>query len=49
VTDRSGAGRDPDRSLGELADLAAAEVAPQEEVSAPRPRPGRLARSTAFF
>jgi putative peptidoglycan lipid II flippase len=32
-----------------LADVAEAEVTPQEEVSAPRPRSSRLARSTAFF
>jgi putative peptidoglycan lipid II flippase len=37
---------DADSRLG---DLAEAEVAPKEEVSAPRPRAGRLARSTAFF
>jgi putative peptidoglycan lipid II flippase len=30
-------------------DAAQAEVRPQEEVVAPRPRAGRLARSTAFF
>ena len=36
-------------SGAELADLAEAEVAPSEEVSAPSPRAGRLARSTAFF
>ncbi|MDX6583493.1 MAG: putative peptidoglycan lipid flippase [Solirubrobacterales bacterium] len=40
-------GREPD--LGDLADVAAAEVVPQEEVTAPRPRAGRLAVSTAFF
>src|SRR5687768_17797022 len=40
---------DPDARLGDLADLAEAEVAPSEEVTAPRPRAGRLARSTAFF
>jgi len=36
-------------SPGELADVAEAEVAPSEEVTAPAPRAGRLARSTAFF
>ena len=30
-------------------DAAEAEVRPHEEISAPRPRAGRLARSTAFF
>ncbi len=40
---------DGDRRRGELADLAEAEVIPSEEVTAPRPRSGRLARSTAFF
>src|SRR5687768_8389328 len=40
---------DPDARLGDLADLAEAEVAPSEEVTAPRPRAGRIARSTAFF
>jgi putative peptidoglycan lipid II flippase len=34
---------------GDLTDVAEAEASPQEEVSAPRPRSGRLARSTAFF
>jgi putative peptidoglycan lipid II flippase len=34
---------------GDYDDAAQAEVRPQEEVSAPRPRAGRLARSTAFF
>jgi putative peptidoglycan lipid II flippase len=38
-----------DDRLGDLADVVEAEVAPQEEVTAPRPRAGRLARSTAFF
>jgi putative peptidoglycan lipid II flippase len=38
-----------DDRLGDLSDVAEAEVVPQEEVSAPRPRAGRLARSTAFF
>ncbi|HEX2468005.1 MAG TPA: murein biosynthesis integral membrane protein MurJ [Solirubrobacterales bacterium] len=33
----------------ELDDVAEAEVVPTEEVTAPRPRSGRLARSTAFF
>jgi putative peptidoglycan lipid II flippase len=33
----------------ELADLAEAEVMPNEGARAPRPRSGRLARSTAFF
>jgi putative peptidoglycan lipid II flippase len=36
-------------SQDELADVVEAEVAPSEEVSAPRPRAGRLAVSTAFF
>jgi putative peptidoglycan lipid II flippase len=36
-------------SPGELADVAEAEVVPSEEVAAPAPRAGRLARSTAFF
>ncbi len=40
---------DREPSQDELADVAAAEVAPDEEVRAPRPRAGRLARSTAFF
>ncbi len=40
---------DREPSAGELADIAAAEVSPHEEVEAPRPRAGRLARSTAFF
>src|SRR3954447_11021459 len=40
---------DPDTELRDLADVAEAEVVPQEEVTAPRPRAGRLARSTAFF
>lgn len=35
--------------LGDLDDLAEAESVPNEEVAAPRPRSGRLARSTAFF
>ncbi len=35
--------------LGDLDDVAEAEVAPNEELHAPRPRSGRLARSTAFF
>jgi putative peptidoglycan lipid II flippase len=39
----------PGTQIGDLADVAQAEVAPQEEVTAPRPRAGRLARSTAFF
>jgi putative peptidoglycan lipid II flippase len=41
----------PQRPLrGSAADAAAtAEVVPDEEVRAPRPRSGRLARSTAFF
>ena len=33
----------------ELDDVAVAEAAPSEEPSPPRPRSGRLARSTAFF
>jgi putative peptidoglycan lipid II flippase len=45
VTDSEDRGRHP----GDLADVVEAEVAPQEEVTAPRPRAGRLARSTAFF
>ena len=45
MTDRD----DREPSAGELADIAAAEVSPHEEVEAPRPRAGRLARSTAFF
>jgi putative peptidoglycan lipid II flippase len=48
VPDRPEAG-DPSPGRGELDDLAAAEVVPSEEVTAPRPRSGRLARSTAFF
>ena len=40
---------DPRTTLGDLDDVAEAEVAPSEGVSAPRPRSGRLARSTAFF
>jgi putative peptidoglycan lipid II flippase len=39
----------PRRTDAELAELAEAEVAPNEELVAPRPRSGRLARSTAFF
>jgi putative peptidoglycan lipid II flippase len=35
--------------LGDLDDVAEAEAAPNEELQAPRPRSGRLARSTAFF
>jgi putative peptidoglycan lipid II flippase len=38
-----------DARLGDLDDVAEAEVVPGEGVSAPRPRSGRLARSTAFF
>jgi putative peptidoglycan lipid II flippase len=45
VSDRGGRGPSSD----ELADLAEAEALPTEEVTAPRPRPGRLAISTAFF
>jgi putative peptidoglycan lipid II flippase len=41
--------RDRPPRLGDLADLAEAEAAPSEELTAPRPRTGRLARSTAFF
>ena len=33
----------------DLDDVAEAEAAPQDELQAPRPRSGRLARSTAFF
>src|ERR671918_1402732 len=40
---------DSDPRLGDLDDVAEAEVVPSEGVSAPRPRSGRLARSTAFF
>jgi putative peptidoglycan lipid II flippase len=41
---------DPDSGLHDLADVVEAEVAPQEEITAPRPRAaGRLVRSTAFF
>ncbi len=40
---------DRDTGLSDLDDVAAAEVHPEEEVTAPRPRAGRLARSTAFF
>jgi putative peptidoglycan lipid II flippase len=40
---------DPETELRDLADVAQAEAQPQEEVTAPRPRAGRLARSTAFF
>ena len=40
---------DPRTALGDLDDVAEAEVVPSEGVSAPRPRSGRLARSTAFF
>ena len=40
---------DRESGYGDLADVAGAEVLPQEEVTAPRPRAGRLARSTAFF
>jgi putative peptidoglycan lipid II flippase len=38
-----------DDHLGDVADVVEAEVIPQEEVTAPRPRAGRLAISTAFF
>ena len=44
--DREGEGRP---TAGELDDVAAAEVFPGEEPRAPKPRSGRLARSTAFF
>jgi putative peptidoglycan lipid II flippase len=40
---------DPRVRLGDLDEVAAAEVVPGEEVTAVRPRAGRLARSTAFF
>jgi putative peptidoglycan lipid II flippase len=40
---------DPGARLGDLDGVAEAEVVPSEGVSAPRPRSGRLARSTAFF
>jgi putative peptidoglycan lipid II flippase len=40
---------DPRTRLGDFDDVAEAEVVPSEGVSAPRPRSGRLARSTAFF
>ena len=47
---REDQGRAPDgRSPGELADLAEAEVVPNEEIGVPTPRAGRLAISTAFF
>ncbi len=42
-------GAHPDTQLEDLDDVASAEVIPEEEVTAPRPRAGRLARSTAFF
>ena len=42
-------GDDREPRLGDLDDLAEAEVAPSEELTVPRPRSGRLARSTAFF
>jgi putative peptidoglycan lipid II flippase len=43
-------GREPRRPrLGDLDDVAEAEVLPEEGIRAPRPRAGRLARSTAFF
>ena len=42
-------GPSPGARRTELDDVAAAEVLPSEEVTAPRPRAGRLARSTAFF
>jgi putative peptidoglycan lipid II flippase len=35
--------------LGDLDDVAGAEAAPTEELTVPRPRAGRIARSTAFF
>jgi putative peptidoglycan lipid II flippase len=38
-----------DRARRELDDVAEAESVPTEDVRAPRPRSGRLARSTAFF
>jgi putative peptidoglycan lipid II flippase len=47
--------RDPDHADSdpperlELDDVAEAEVLPTEDVRAPRPRAGRIARSTAFF
>jgi putative peptidoglycan lipid II flippase len=40
---------DPRPSPVELDDVAAAEAAPAEDPRPPRPRSGRLARSTAFF
>jgi putative peptidoglycan lipid II flippase len=40
---------DPRPTDAELAEVAEAESGPHEELSAPRPRSGRLARSTAFF
>ena len=42
-------GPSPGPRRTELDDVAEAEVLPSEEVTAPRPRAGRLARSTAFF
>ncbi len=41
--------RDREGRLGDLDELAEAESAPSEELRTPRPRAGRLARSTAFF
>ncbi len=41
--------RDRHDRLADLDDVAAAEAVPEEEPTAPRPRSGRLARSTAFF
>ena len=50
MNDREDQSRAPDgRSPGELADLAEAEVVPNEEIGVPTPRAGRLAISTAFF
>ncbi len=42
-------GEDRDPTRPELDEVAEAEVTPDEELRAPRPRSGRLARSTAFF
>src|SRR5688500_16273730 len=39
---------DQDTNLSDLSDVAEAEAATHEEVTAPRPRAGRRARSTAF-
>ena len=46
---RGNRGKRHEDRLADLDEVAAAEVVPQEEATAPRPRSGRLARSTAFF